>query len=93
LNSKMTNSEDKLYTLKEAAEYLRVGVRSLERMKKENQITYIEYSRKKVFIRKSDCDEFLDARTVKSARNKFLTYGPIKCYKKSSCDSNRKDLI
>lgn len=56
-------NEDKLFTKKEACEYLRISETTLNRLIKKEEISYIKLERK-VLFRKSDIDNFLESRKI-----------------------------
>ena len=56
--------KDRLLNQKEAAAYLSISLRSLERLKLARKISYIRLSPKCIRYRESDCKAFLDSKYV-----------------------------
>lgn len=56
--------KDRLLNQKEAAAYLSISLRSLERLKLAWKISYIRLSPKCIRYRESDCKAFLDSKYV-----------------------------
>lgn len=57
-------NRDRLLNQKEAAAYLSISLRSLERLKLARKISYIRLSPKCIRYRESDCKAFLDSKYV-----------------------------
>ena len=56
--------KDRLLNQKEAAAYLSISLRSLERLKLARKISYIRLSPKCIRYRESDCKAFLESKYV-----------------------------
>jgi len=59
---------EELLTYEEAAKYLHIDKRSLQRLVAKNLITYIRYPSSIVRFKKSDLDDWLEKHTVKAKK-------------------------
>lgn len=55
-------SETRLLTEEEAAQFLRIGTRTLRELRRDRQIRYVAISARKIAYRLEDCEEYIAAR-------------------------------
>ena len=56
---------DRIFTKRQAAEYLNISERTLDRLRQAKKIGYLQFTRGCVRFRESDCKAFLDSVNVK----------------------------
>lgn len=56
---------DRIFTKEQAAEYLNISGRTLDRLRQAKKIGYLQVTRGCVRFRESDCKAFLDSVSVK----------------------------